>query len=456
MDDNISRFKDKKSIIERCINSSYQIKNNLNNSVSLKRKIVKLKDYLKFNLVSLNKKFIPHNSPIHFLYKTYNPKDPSFLKDYSKQINKLLLITYRSNYKKQINIKNKSSYTTDCGWGCTIRSSQMIFARLLYKIFKYLFKGKFSSDIIVKSVIPFFLDNNISLKDITIKNSDCFNIAINNYILQLDKYLDEKIKENTKKRVNIESIDPPFSIHKICTIGEIFGRTCGEWYSDFEVPKIYEIINSTFNIIPNLSIIHFSSEIYMKEIIEKCFYIRKNDEEISLNEDNNDFFLNEKKEKCFFKKMGAIFVSVRLGVKSIPSEYYLSIKKLFNCKEFLGFIGGGKVNQASYFFGYCDNDLLYLDPHYNQNSIHDLNEKNLMTYINKNIYKLPIKSLQCGFTIGFLFRNLHEFTDLYIFLKYFSIDKLPCFHVLFGNEKNENNLSQEEIKQYINNEEEDF
>ena len=453
MDDNNYRLKEKKSIIEKGINSSYQILN-VNNSISLRRKIVKLKDYLKFNLVNINTKFSPHNSPIHFLYKTYNPKDPSFNKDYIKQINKLLLMTYRSNYKKQINAKNKSSYTTDCGWGCTIRSSQMLFARMFYKIFRLLLKDRFSSDIVVRSVIPFFLDNNISLTDVNIRSSDCFQIIIDNYILQLKKFLEEKIKENKEQKGNIKSIDPPFSIHKICIIGEIFGRTCGEWYSDFEIPKIYEIINSTFNIIPNLYIIHFSSTIDMKKVLEKFFEIKNCNEEISLIQ-GKDYFLNEKREKCLFKKMGGIFVSVRLGIKSIPSEFFESLKKLFECKQFLGFIGG-KVNQASYFFGYCDNDLLYLDPHYNQNSITDLNEKNLMTYINKNIYKLPIKSLQCGFTIGFLFRNIQEFLDLYLFFKCLSIEEFPCFHVQFWNENKKDNSTEEEINKYIYNEEEDF
>ena len=443
MDEEIDKDKDRKKVIEKCIGESYETRINLSISMSSwKSKFFNFKDSVKYNLVNLNTKFMPVISSVHFLYKIYNPQERKGLKSYFSQLNKLLLMTYRSNYKKQINAKNKSSYTTDCGWGCTIRSSQMLFARMFYKIFRLLLKDRFSSDIVVRSVIPFFLDNNISLTDVKIRSSDCF------------QFLEEKIKENKEQKGNIKSIDPPFSIHKICIIGEIFGRTCGEWYSDFEIPKIYEIINSTFNIIPNLSIIHFSSTIDMKKVLEKCFEIKNCNEEISLIQ-GKDYFLNEKREKCFFKKMGGIFVSVRLGIKSIPSEFFESLKKLFECKQFLGFIGG-KVNQASYFFGYCDNDLLYLDPHYNQNSITDLNEKNLMTYINKNIYKLPIKSLQCGFTIGFLFRNIQEFLDLYLFFKCLSIEEFPCFHVQFWNENKKDNSTEEEINKYINNEEEDF
>ena len=153
--------------------------------------------------------------------------------------------------------------------------------------------------------------------------------------------------------------------------------------------------------------------------------------------------------------MGAIFVSVCLGISSIPPEYFQSIKQLFKCKQFLGFIGG-KINQASYFFGYSDDNLLYLDPHYNQDSIIDLNEQNLMTYIDKIVYKLPFKSLQCAFTIGFLFRNVKEFKELYVFLKFFKTDKNACFNVYFGPKKDDYNINCEEIEKNINNEEDDF
>ena len=49
--------------------------------------------------------------------------------------------------------------------------------------------------------------------------------------------------------------------------------------------------------------------------------------------------------------MGIIFISIRLGLESISPEYFPAIKQLFDCKEFLGFVGG-RVQSASYFFGY--------------------------------------------------------------------------------------------------------
>jgi cysteine protease ATG4 len=455
MDDDVEQIKDKKRIIEKCIDQSYQIRNKLSvSTISWKSKFLNIKDLFKYNLVNLNTKFYPESSPIHILYKIYNPEVPKGLKSYQNQLNKLLIITYRSNYKEQINIKNNSTYTSDCGWGCMIRSSQMIISRMIYKIFKQIYKNRFHSDIVIKSIIPFFLDNNITMTEINIKSSDCINIGLESYINQLNKFLDKKIIENQYKQLYIKSIDPPFSIQKICIIGEIYGRTCGEWFSDYELPKIYDIINETFNIIPNLSILHFNSDVEMNLVIDKCFEKIENREEIPILEEKN-YFKNEKNELFKFKKMGAIFISVRLGVSDIPPEYFPSIKKLFECKQFLGIIGG-KVNSASYFFGYCDDDLLYLDPHFNQESINDLDEKNLMTYIFKVVYKLPLESFQPAFTVGFLFRNLIEFRNLYVFMKSFILDKLPCFHVHFNPYKEIDKLTEKKINNYINNEDDDF
>ena len=452
----IKKIKQKEKIIEKCINESYQIHNKLSSShATWKSKFLNFKDYVKYNIIKLNKTFDFTTETVHVLYKKYNGKEIKSSEYYKQIQNKFLLMTYRSQYKQQTSLKNKSAYTSDCGWGCMIRSSQMIFSRMIYKVFKKLYKNRFTSDIIIKSIIPFFLDNNINIKDVYITSNECLNISLENYINQLNIYLNKQDpKKGDKMKLTIKSFDPPFSIHKICRIGEIFGRTCGEWFSDFDLPKIYEIINTTFNIIPNLSILHFTSDIDMNIIIEKCLKRIENFENVSKISEI-DYFINENKEKFILKTMGAIFVSVRLGVTSILSDYFSSLKKLFKCKQFLGFIGG-KVYSGSYFFGYYEDNLLYFDPHLRQESIFDLNDENLQTYIEKSVYQIPFKSLQCAFTLGFLFRDINEFKQLYDFLKEYTLEKLPCFHINFKTNKSGNGLSNEDINNNINNLEDDF
>ena len=443
----------KEEIITKCIENSYTT--HIISAVPLgwKSEIFNFKDIIKFKLFNFNfnRKFYPQTSTIHFLYKVYNPNNEKGLKEFNKNLNKILLMTYRSKYRRQINIKNKYEYNSDCGWGCMIRSSQMIFARMLYKIFKQIYKNQYDSKTLTISAIPYFMDDYIILDDL--KGSDYLVLGLDSYINKLKIFLKEKIEKNQYKKSEIQSIDPPFSIHKICIIGEIFGRTCGEWFSDFELPDIYEIINTTFNIIPNLSIMHFNTNIEINKILEKCF--EKENDDKNPNLFKNNYFIINQNEKYKLKKMGAIFVSVRLGISMISPEYFPSIKKLFECRQFLGFIGG-KADSASYFFGYCDDSLLYLDPHLNQQSDSYLDDKTKDTYINKTVFELDFKSLQCAFTAGFLFRNLNEFSKLIDFLKKYNDENCPCFHFHFDKTIQKDDENFEKEMKYLDNDKNDF
>ena len=443
----------KEEIITKCIENSYTT--HIISAVPLgwKSEIFNFKDIIKFKLFNFNfnRKFYPQTSTIHFLYKVYNPNNEKGIKEFNKNLNKILLMTYRSKYRRQINIKNKYEYNSDCGWGCMIRSSQMIFARMLYKIFKQIYKNQYDSKTLTISAIPYFMDDYIILDDL--KGSDYLVLGLDSYINKLKLFLKEKIEKNQYKKSEIQSIDPPFSIHKICIIGEIFGRTCGEWFSDFELPDIYEIINTTFNIIPNLSIMHFNTNIEINKILEKCF--EKENDDKNPNLFKNNYFIINQNEKYKLKKMGAIFVSVRLGISMISPEYFPSIKKLFECRQFLGFIGG-KADSASYFFGYCDDSLLYLDPHLNQQSDSYLDDKTKDTYINKTVFELDFKSLQCAFTAGFLFRNLNEFSKLIDFLKKYNDENCPCFHFHFDKTIQKDDENFEKEMKYLDNDKNDF
>ena len=443
----------KEEIITKCKENSYTT--HIISAVPLgwKSEIFNFKDIIKFKLFNFNfnRKFYPQTSTIHFLYKVYNPNNEKGIKEFNKNLNKILLMTYRSKYRRQINIKNKYEYNSDCGWGCMIRSSQMIFARMLYKIFKQIYKNQYDSKTLTISAIPYFMDDYIILDDL--KGSDYLVLGLDSYINKLKLFLKEKIEKNQYKKSEIQSIDPPFSIHKICIIGEIFGRTCGEWFSDFELPDIYEIINTTFNIIPNLSIMHFNTNIEINKILEKCF--EKENDDKNPNLFKNNYFIINQNEKYKLKKMGAIFVSVRLGISMISPEYFPSIKKLFECRQFLGFIGG-KADSASYFFGYCDDSLLYLDPHLNQQSDSYLDDKTKDTYINKTVFELDFKSLQCAFTAGFLFRNLNEFSKLIDFLKKYNDENCPCFHFHFDKTIQKDDENFEKEMKYLDNDKNDF
>lgn len=409
-------------IILECFKNSFDTKPESETSFwGFSSSLFNIKDYFKYNIISLNYKFkMEEKSIIHIFNKSFSLSNIKFM---NQKLDSLIIFTYRNNYKSQINIKNESIYNSDCGWGCMIRSSQMILARAIYKIFKYEAiqkKKKIDKNFLIKSVIYFFLDRNLKLVQNNKESTNNF-YGMENYILTLKNFNEKNGRNALGLKREICTIEPPFSIQKICILGEYYGKTCGEWFSDFELPKIFNLINENFNVLPQLKISHYNSNLELNFLIESCLK-----EKSEQNEEKNEKYIIFNDKKYIFNQMGLIFISVRLGLESISEEYYPAIKKLFDCKEFIGFIGG-RVQSASYFFGYVENDLLFLDPHYNQASVKDLESEGISSYINKTIYKLPFNNLQTALTFGFLFRNMGEFIDFMKFCKVISNESISTF-----------------------------
>ena len=286
-----------------------------------------------------------------------------------------------------------------------IRSSQMILARAIYKILK----KTTLTDRALKLTLYYFLDYPM--------NTNKFPTVLQYYYQKINSYL-----KLNKQKVN-KKVFSPFSIRNICIAGEIFELTCGQWFSDPKLVSIYDFLNTNLNVIPKLKIIKCISLIKSETIINTCF------KPININQpigpeiertiyNNKDYML---------EYYGLIFISIRLGIYNVSEEYYDSIKDLFSCKQFLGFIGG-KDYAASYFIGFNSKNLLYIDPHYSQESvIPPIEDDNIKSYIEKTLYQLPFEKLQPAFTIGFLFRDINEYNELINFFEKHYKLKFPCF-----------------------------
>ena len=403
-----------KEIINKAINDniSYQNKSEESSWFIFKTKLSNTKDMLKYNLINFNTIYKFNSfANLQIFHKKFQ-KNETF-QNYRNKLNSFIYLSYRKNFNKIKSYRTKNFFTSDCGWGCMIRSSQMILARAIYKILKTQgIKDKIERKI---KTIQYFLDNPIP-KD--------------NIPQQLISYKNNLLKKNTNKNeAIIKGIYSPFSIRMISNLGEIFKKSAGEWFSDVNLPLIYNIINSELKVIPDLKIYPFLSNIILKDIINDSFELINDDN----NNNNEENILLYDNKKYAFKKMGLIFVSVRIGLYTISPEYFPSLNELFSCKEYLGFIGG-KNFQASYFIGYTGNYILYIDPHYAQNTIENINNINdIASYNVKDLFQLQYKNLQTAMTLGFLFRNLKEFNDLKNFLENYSKKEYSCFSFQYEN-----------------------
>ena len=434
---------------------------------AIKQQISNMKNHIVFNFNifstknNLNLKDEKLPQEIQIFDQKFSKQDEHLI----NLLKNLPWFSYRKNFTK---IKdNDKIYTSDAGWGCMIRSSQMILAQGIYKIFSMKNLNNFFNEF-----ITFFYDDKIPLKLLVKTNTNNIkNKDIKNNENKINK-IKEKKEEKTyndfliidiTRETRISFIDvtkemiqefeklskeendnnncyvtPPFSLRNIIKTHNIInpkGKKVGEWFSNYDTIKTIAKINK--HMIEqhdcDFKIINFENEtIYIEDLIKECFeevetqgfeYISKRT--FDKNAKVNDTILNEEiinknlksdvyifsKRRYVLKQKFIIFISVRHGLHSLNEDLHKEVLKFFDIKTNIGLIGG-KNSRAFYFIGKCGNNLIFLDPHYVQQTI-PLNElgtnKIEESYRPNDIYYMDISELSPSFSIGFAIKDMKDF-----------------------------------------------
>ena len=449
---------------------------NDNNEISIwetiKQQLENMKNHIVFNFnifsglnnLDLRDEKLPKNIQIF---------DEKFSKQDEKLINVLQNIPWFS-YRKNFNqIKDKENiFTTDAGWGCMIRASQMILAQGIYKLFSIKNLNEFFNEF-----ITFFYDNKIPLKllvkknknsnkDINTKkenkkqenkNNKIKEETFNDFLIvditrehrlsfvDITKEMVQELENLSKQENNNQNlVTPPFSLRNIIkTQNKINpnGKKVGEWFSNYDLIKIITKINKQMikQQDCDFKVINFENEtIYIEDLIKECFeevetqgfeYLSKSDfsdcknikenfniNETILNEEvinkniKNEFYVFNKKRYSLKQKF-IIFISVRHGLHNLNEDLFNEVLKIFDIKTNIGLIGG-KNSRAFYFIGKCENNLIFLDPHYVQATIplnilgtNQIEE----SYKPNDIYYMDISELSPSFSIGFAIKDIKDF-----------------------------------------------
>ncbi len=395
---------------------------NPKNNFSIKSSLTSLASTFYYNYFNKNKKFDDKNfnTPL-ILFDLIIPKEQ--IKFFYHYILTFFYMSYRSDFTN-LNLTGSGNYTTDCGWGCMLRSSQMLVSKGLIerKIYKNKIKDLNKNDLntIRKDVLICFLDDTISIENI-LSNID-YQYFLNQY---------KKLCQFDMRYSSLTEIIPPFSIQMLCKIG----KCSGQFTSDINMIKTFMKINKEmFN---DLEFIHFEcGTLYKEKILKVCceelFCSCKNNN-FSILEDNiidkssicdncfNECLLKNKitaadilienKRKFLFNQSCIIFISFRLGLKEIHPDNIKIIPDLFmKFHNNLGFISG-KENKAFYFIGLNGEKLMFVDPHLNQVSIKG-NLSDISSYFIKEIYLMDIKDISSALTTGIIINTM---TDLKTF-----------------------------------------
>ena len=222
----------------------------------MKKKLVSAKDSIKYNLLTMNTSFYFNKQDKVVLFsQVYNLKTD--LHEIFKIIQRIIYLSYRSEFTPiKSNKSTKQSYYTDCGWGCMLRSSQMLLANCIFEIKNY-YNSQLRKRNFIETIFLFF-DNIVNYVE----------IANNNDLIT------DELGKNEINELNIikNTFLSPFSIQNICRESEKYDMYPGMWYSDITMINIFCDLNSTYKPIDDLEILSFrEGVIYQDAIIKKCF-----------------------------------------------------------------------------------------------------------------------------------------------------------------------------------------
>lgn len=361
----------------------------------VKQQISNLKNYVKYNLINYGSNLLDFSkfTQVRIFDKDFSTKIKNDL--LVNELNFIIYFSYRSDFYPIIH--NEELWTTDCGWGCMIRASQMMLSRAIFCL-------KLSE----------FQKTHETKEEGYVEHLRRLNVCFTTLMMFLETA--EEITENTGFKY------PYFSIYQVISHGLKIGKGPGQWFSDVNMVNIFSQINEENKVLGQIQILTFSDNLIEEEtILKNCFKEKVCDcsqQQIRCI----CFKINDKAYE--FERGGIIFVSSRVGLDSIDPMYFTPIARMFSIKNNIGLVGG-RGNYAMYFVGVTDNNrLIYLDPHFKQYALKNMSEICLPdsqnSFLKKRFYFLDIKQASPAFTFGAYFNNLAEFKQLQYSLKLYS------------------------------------
>ncbi|XP_067678826.1 cysteine protease ATG4C-like [Haliotis asinina] len=298
----------------------------------------------------------------------------SNIEEFHQDFSSRIWFTYRREFSPLPGTK----MTTDCGWGCMLRSGQMLLAQGL--VTHFLGRGwrvyhdpKPQQKAYYKEIIRWFSDQ-----------------------------MSDQI---------------PFSIHKLVDVGQRLGKSPGDWYGPSSVALILRDAlikaSSSLPVLKNLCVyVAQDCTVYKQDVIDLCLTRPKSLSQLSTCEEEEEEEEKAGKETTSdgeWKRAVIIFIPMRLGGESLNPIYIPCVKNLLAHDNCIGIIGG-KPKHSLYFVGWQEDKLINLDPHYCQDVV-DTSAQNfpVQSFHCVSPRKLSFTKMDPSCTVGFYIRTKAEF-----------------------------------------------
>ncbi|KAL8603527.1 hypothetical protein ACOMHN_052756 [Nucella lapillus] len=280
-------------------------------------------------------------------------------------------------YRREFSPIGSSRMTTDCGWGCMLRSGQMMMAQALVLHFlrrdwKVYSEQKREDLAFYREIIRWFGD--------------------------------------------IPSDKVPFSLHRLVELGTSVGKMPGDWYGPASVAHIFrDAMDKAHISLPILSdvCVYVAQDctIYLQDLNKALTgHGRSNSHRSSGSVSEYDSHPHPSSSSSSSQPRGGgsrldsgasedkfrsviILVPMRLGGEVLNEIYVPCVKSMLAHDHCIGIIGG-RPKHSLYFVGWQEDKLIYLDPHYCQDTV-DTTESTFPIQTTK-IQNLPERVAKLG------------------------------------------------------------
>ncbi|XP_034396337.1 cysteine protease ATG4D-like [Cyclopterus lumpus] len=352
----------------------------------LKTKLISAWNSVKYGWSLKQKSKFSKSSAVIMFGQSYELRDHDERERFRRSFASLLWLTYRRGFPHLAGC----SLTTDSGWGCVLRTGQMLLAQgLLLHLMPPGWTWSVSP-CAVKDDMDLLVSRPTAGAERGLDAKEGSNMGVRT--LSLGSLLDRPMEATHRRVVSWFADHPttPFGIHQLVELGKSSGKKAGDWYGPSIVAHILRKAVAASADLPNL-VVYVAQDctVYLEDVKRLC----------------------ERPLPQPWKSV-IILVPVRLGGQDLNPSYIACVKKLLTLPCCIGIIGG-KPKHSLFFVGFQDDHVLYLDPHYCQPTV-DITKENfpLESFHCKYPRKMVFSRMDPSCTIGFYAKGQKDFESL--------------------------------------------